>query len=146
MDIDYLSFAVLMGVLGIVGITATASVTPNILQAPNCNCIPSTVARLQELSIILLAFSAVLAPVGILRRSPQYAMVRAESQVPSGPSAGQWMRSGELFFLGVSLVVLGAAAVAIPSFLVLGNPLLIAEGAAMAVLGVWLAYRGGRSR
>ena len=147
MDVDYLSFAVLMGVLGIVGITATANVAPNILQAPTCNCIPSTVARLQELSIILLAFSAILAPVGILRRSPRYAVIQAQGQVsPASATAGPWMRSGELFFLGVSLVVLGIAVVAIPSFLVLGNRLLTAEGAGMVALGIWLAYRGGRSK
>jgi hypothetical protein len=56
------------------------------------------------------------------------------------------MKSGGLFALGVSLVVLGVALVAIPAFLVNGNPLLIGEGGAMAVLGALLAYRGGRAR
>jgi hypothetical protein len=55
------------------------------------------------------------------------------------------MRSGGLFFLGVSLVVFGIALVAVPSFLVLGNRFLVGEGAAMVVFGVLLAYRGGRS-
>ena len=53
MDVDYLAFAVLMGVFGIVGITATANVSPNIFASPTCNCIPSPSARLQVLSVIL---------------------------------------------------------------------------------------------
>ena len=67
MDVDYLAFAVLMGVFGVVGITATANVTPNIFASPTCNCIPSPAARLQVLSVILLGFSLVLAPVGLMR-------------------------------------------------------------------------------
>ena len=54
------------------------------------------------------------------------------------------MRNGGFFVLGISLVVLGIA-VAVPSFLVLGNRILIAEGAAMVAFGVFLGYRGGRS-
>ena len=58
-----------MGVFGIVGITATANVSPNILTASTCNCIPSALVRLQELSVILLAFAAILAPIGLTRRT-----------------------------------------------------------------------------
>ena len=65
---------------------------------------------------------------------------------PGAVYAGSPMRSGGLFFLGVSLVVFGIALVAVPSFLVLGNRLLVGEGAAMVAFGVLLAYRGGRSR
>ena len=149
MDADYLAFAVLMGVFGIVGITATASVSPNILASPTCNCIPSPSARLQELSVILLAFSLVLAPVG-LKRMPTgvgaSGVPNARGTMPPGGAfSGPSMRSGGLFFLGVSLVVFGVALVAVPSFLVLGNPVLIAEGADMVVFGVLLAYLGGRS-
>lgn len=149
MDVDYLAFAVLMGVFGIVGITATASVTPTIFSASTCNCIPSPLARLQELSVILLAFGLVLAPIGLVKRSTG----AASPEVPAAQGATETgvaqsvptMRSGGLFFLGVSLVVFGIALVAIPSFLVLGNRLLVGEGAAMVVLGSLLAYRGGRS-
>ena len=149
LDVDYLAFAVLMGVFGIVGITATANVTPNIFSASTCNCIPSPLARLQELSVILLGFGVVLAPIGLMKR-PTGA---ASPEVPAAQGAAATgvdqsvpaMRSGGLFFLGVSLVVFGIALVAIPSFLVLGNQLLVGEGAAMVVLGGILAYRGGRS-
>jgi len=149
LDVDYLAFAVLMGVFGIVGITATANVSPNIFASPACNCIPSPLARLQELSVILLAFGVVLAPIGMMRRSagagtlgvPQVRSIDAPGGARSGPS----MRSGGLFFLGVSLVVFGIALVAVPSFLVLGNRLLVGEGAAMVAFGASLAYRGGRS-
>jgi hypothetical protein len=147
MDVDYLAFAVLMGVFGIVGITATANVTPNIFSTPTCNCIPSPVARLQELSVILLGFGLLLTPIGLLKR-PTVAAGGPSVETSSAPGAGYpgpSMRSGGLFFLGVSLVVFGIALVAVPSFLVLGNRLLVAEGAAMVVFGVVLAYRGGRS-
>jgi hypothetical protein len=149
LDVDYIAFAVLMGVFGIVGITATLNVSPNILASPSCNCIPSPLARLQELSVILLAFSLVLAPIGIRRRSAGVGapgMPTAQGAPPGGTYPGPSMRSGGLFFLGVSLVVFGIALVAVPSFLVLGNPLLIAEGIDMVVLGVLLGYVGGRSR
>lgn len=146
LDIDYLAFAILMGAFGVVGITATASVSPNILASPGCNCIPSPEARLQELSVVLLAIAVVLAPIGVWRkqtvggvRSFAYAR-RGKESAPAAPL----MRSGGLFFLGISLVVLGAGLVAIPSFLVLGSPILIAEGAAMVVFGLFLARRGGR--
>ena len=149
MDVDYLAFAILMGVFGVVGITATANVSPNILASSSCNCIPSPAARLQELSVVLLAIGAVLAPIGLTRKptsaaAPAFAGARATRLSPgySGPS----MRSGGLFFLGVSLIVFGVALVAVPSFLVLGSPTLIAEGAVMVAFGLILAYRGGRSR
>jgi hypothetical protein len=147
MDVDYLAFAVLMGVFGVVGITATANVTPNIFASPTCNCIPSPAARLQVLSVILLGFSLVLAPVGLMRTTagassvPRVQGMKSSGGAYSGPS----MRSGGLFFLGVSLVVFGIALVGIPSFLVLGNRVLVGEGAAMVVFGALLAYRGGRS-
>jgi hypothetical protein len=147
MDVDYLAFAVLMGVFGVVGITATASVTPNIFASSTCNCIPSPAARLQVLSVILLGFGLVLAPIGLMRRRVGATGVpQVEGMTPSGGDyTGPSMRSGGLFFLGISLVVFGIALVAIPSFLVLGNRLLVGEGAAMVVLGALLAYRGGRS-
>lgn len=147
MDQDYLAFAILLGVFGIVGITATANVTPSILSSPTCNCIPSPVARLQELSLVLLAFGAVLAPIGILRRSAGMpAGPRTQGVLPSGRTyTGPTMRSGGFFALGVSLVVLGIGLVAVPAFLVIGNRLLIVEGGAMVAFGVFLAYRGGRS-
>jgi len=142
LDVDYLAFAVLMGVFGIVGITATANVTPNIFSTPTCNCIPSPLARLQELSVILFGFSLLLAPIGLMKRpTVAHPGPSAQGAGYSGPS----MRSGGLFFLGVSLVVFGIALVAVPSFLVLGNRLLVGEGAAMVAFGVVLAYRGGRS-
>ncbi len=149
MDVDYLAFAVLMVVFGIVGLTATANVSPNILASPSCNCIPSPLARLQELSAILLAFGLVLAPIGLKRRptgAGAPGMPTAPGGMPSGTAYTEpSMRSGGLFFLGVSLVVFGVALVAVPSFLVLGNPLLIAEGVDMVVFGALLAYVGGRS-
>lgn len=149
MDVDYLAFAVLTGVFGIVGITATANVTPNIFSASTCNCIPSPLARLQELSVILVAFSLVLAPIGLAKgptRPGTPGGPRVQSvTTPGAAYAGPSMKSGGLFFLGVSLVVFGIALVAVPSFLVLGNRLLVGEGAAMVVFGSLLAYRGGRS-
>jgi hypothetical protein len=146
MDVDYLAFAVLMGVFGVVGITATANVAPNIFASPTCNCIPSPAARLQVLSVILLGFSLVLAPVGLMRRTAGASSTPKVQGLPSGVAyTGPSMRSGGLFFLGVSLVVFGIALVAIPSFLVLGNRVLVGEGSAMVVFGVLLAYRGGRS-
>src|SRR5271169_6209525 len=136
-----------MGVFGIVGLTATVNVSPNIFASPTCNCIPSPAARLQELSAILLAFSVILAPIGMTRRTPGTSGMAQAQGIKSAGAAdtGLSMRSGGLFFLGVSLVVFGVALVAIPSFLVLGNEIVVAEGAAMVAFGLFLAYRGGRS-
>jgi hypothetical protein len=146
-DVDYIAFAVLMAVFGIVGITATVNVSPNVLALPSCNCIPSPAARLQELSIVLFAISLVIAPVGLLRRNSSVsAGVHHQNSTAAQETASiPPMRSGGLFFLGVSLIVFGVALVAVPSFLVLGNELLVLEGMAMVALGATLAYRGGRS-
>jgi len=148
LDTDYLAFAILMAVFGVVGITATQNVSPNIFASSTCNCIPSPAARFQELSVILLGFSAVLAPIAVMRRgtglptpaSPQAQFVTDSGTVYTGPS----MKSGGLMALGVSLVVFGVALIAIPAFLVLKNPLLVGEGAVTVLLGLILAYRGSR--
>jgi hypothetical protein len=149
LDSDYLAFAIFMGILGIVGITATANVNPNILST-TCECIPSPLARLQELSFLFLAFGVVLAPIGLLKRgtSPTSSGLSQAQSVttPSGAYTGFSMRNGEFFFLGVGLVVFGITMVAVPSFLVLGNRILVGEGVATILFGLFLAYRGGRSR
>jgi hypothetical protein len=146
LDLDYLTFAILLGVFGVVGVTATANVTPNILASATCNCIPSPVARFQELSLVLLAASAVLAPVGVLRRNSAANILSPHETLASGNVyTGEPMRSGELFALGVSLIVLGVGVVA-TAFLVLSSLVLMVEGAAMVAFGVLLGFRGGRAK
>jgi len=148
-DLEYMTYAILMGVSGMVGITVTANVAPNIFASATCNCVPRPEARLQELSVISLAFSGVFAVFGLLMKTsgteaptgPRGQSIMASGRVYTGPP----IKSGSLFALGVSLVVLGVAVVAVPAFLVLDNSLLIGEGAAMVVLGILLAYRGGRA-
>jgi hypothetical protein len=136
-DVDHMAFAVLLGAFGIVGITGTANISPNIFASATCNCIPSPLARLQELSVVLLVFGAILAPIGLTRRAARADSSiesRAHDVLPSGRSfTGHSMRSGGLFTLGVSLVVFGIGVV-VPSLLVLGNSLLVSEGAAMTAL------------
>ena len=148
MDLDYMTVAVLMGVFGILGITWTANVSPNIFASATCDCVPSPEARLQELSVISLAFGAFLTPIGLIRKKPDAGArtaPRGEPMASGRVYTGPPMKSGGLFALGVSLVVLGVALVAIPAFLVLMNPLLIGEGAAMVGLGALLACLGGRA-
>jgi hypothetical protein len=147
-DMDYMTLAVLFGVFGMVGVTVTANVSPNIFASATCNCVPSPGARLQELSVISLAFGGVLTPIGLIRKNPNVGAPtapRGETMASGRVYTAPPMRSGSLFTLGVSLVVLGVAVVAIPASLVLMNPLLIGEGAAMVGLGVFLAYSGGRA-
>jgi len=148
MDMDYMTLAILFGVFGIVGITVTANVSPNIFASTTCNCVPSPGARLQELSVISLAFGAVFTPIGLIRKEPDAdapTAPRGETMASGRVYTGPPMKNGGIFALGVSMVVLGVALVAIPAFLVLMNPLLIGEGAVMVGLGVFLAYRGGRA-
>ena len=147
MDVDYVAFAVLLGAIGIVGVTATANISPNIFASSTCNCIPSPLARIQELSVVLLGFGAVLAPLAMRRKTPGSgeSVAQAQEVLPSGRTyTGPSMKSGELFALGVSLVVFGIGVV-VPATLVLGNLLLAGEGVVMAALGLALAYRGGLS-
>jgi hypothetical protein len=158
LDLDYVTLVILMGVFGVVGITATATVSPNIFASATCNCVPSPLARLQELSVTLLAFSLVLAPIGLTRRRAGGTGAAAAGGAIANESGGDLttgsgrvytgppMRSGELFALGMSLVVFGVGLVAVPAFLVLGNRLLIGEGAVVVALGLFLVYRGGRSK
>jgi hypothetical protein len=172
LDLDYMILAILLGVFGIVGVTATATVSPNIFTSSTCNCVPSPLARVQELSVTLLAFSLVLVPIAMLRRAVTTtttitsAPAAGTTAVPSATGGGQVgghpdedlttgsrrvytgspMRSGELFAVGMFLVVFGIGLVVVPAFLVTGNPLLIGEGAAVIALGLFLAYQGGRSK
>lgn len=149
LDVDYLAIITLSAVLGIVGITATANIHPNITALATCNCNPGILQEVQELSVILLAIAIVLTPVGMLRSTAMAGAPKAapvQSVLPSGRTyTAPPLRSGELLALGVSLVVLGVAVVGAPSFLVLKNWTLVGEAVVMVLLGIFLAYRGGRS-
>jgi hypothetical protein len=150
LDTDYIVLAVLLGVFGVVGITATSSIHPNVLNLDSCNCIPSPAARLQELSVVFIAFALVLAPVGWLKTgtAPTSSMANQVPSVSTGGLAesGPMMSNSEFFFLGVALVILGITLVAVPSYLVLKNTLMLVEGVGVIVLGSLFAYTGGRSK
>jgi hypothetical protein len=149
LDTDYIVLAVLLGVFGVVGITATSSIHPNVLNLDSCNCIPSTAARLQELSVVFIAFALVLAPVGWLKSgtTPTSSMAHQGPGVPAAGLAesGPMMSNSHFFFLGIALVILGITLVAVPSYLVLKNTAMLAEGVGVIVVGVLFAYTGGRS-
>jgi hypothetical protein len=150
LDTDYIVLAVLLGVFGVVGITATSSIQPNVLNLDSCNCIPSLAARLQELSVVFIAFALVLAPVGWLKSgtAPTSSMAHQGPGIPTGGLAesGPMMSNSDFFFLGIALVILGITLVAVPSYLVLKNTAMLAEGVGVIVLGVVFAYTGGRSK
>lgn len=135
--------AVLLGVFGVVGMTATANVAP---VSASCNCIPSPAARFQELSVIMFAFGVALVPVGWWMSRTTTVAANPSGVRSAGAYSGGLMRSSEYFFLGVALVVFGVCLVTVPSFLVLGNRLLELEGVATIAFGIVLAYRGGQSR
>jgi hypothetical protein len=150
LDTDYLVLAVLLGVFGVVGITATSSIHPNVLNLDSCNCIPSPAARLQELSVVFVAFALVLAPVGWLKSGTASGHSMAHQGTGASTEglseAGPIMSNSDFFFLGVALVILGVTLVAVPSYLVLKNTLMLAEGVGVIVLGVLFSYVGGRSK
>jgi uncharacterized membrane protein len=150
LDTDYIVLAVLLGVFGVVGITATSSIHPNVLNLDSCNCIPSPAARLQELSVVFVVFALILAPVGWLKSgaAPMPSMARQAPVVPAGGLAesGPMMSNSHFFFLGIALVILGITLVAVPSYLVLKNTLMLAEGAGVIVIGALFAFTGGRSK
>jgi hypothetical protein len=147
LDSDYLTFAILFGVFGIVGVSATAAVSPNFLSIATCNCSPPIQARIQELSLVVLAVGLVMAPIGILKRgAPMSATSVPEGPFPSGRTyTGPVVASGEFLALGIFLVVLGVATIA-PSYLVLKNWILIGEGVDVVALGIYLVLRGGRPK
>jgi hypothetical protein len=148
LDPDYFAFGVLMVVFGIVGMTATAGISPNIFASATCNCIPSPAARLQELSLVAFDIGVVLFPIGFFRRPALAAggpVERGQAATNSGRVyAGVPVRSGGLLSLGVTLVTFGVA-VTVSSIMVLGNTLLVVEGLAMVAAGLYTSYRGGRA-
>lgn len=150
LDTDYIVLAVLLGVFGVVGITATSSIHPNILNLDSCNCIPSPAARLQELSVVFIAFALILAPVGWLKSGvgAPSSMAHQTTGVPTGAisESGPAMNNSHFFFLGIALVILGITLVAVPSYLVLKNTVMLVEGVVVILLGVLFAYTGGRSK
>ena len=146
MDLDYVSYGVIMGVLGVVGLTATASTSPNIFAIATCNCIPSPLERLQMLSVILIAFAAVFVPLSTTRRTSESATRPVHWVLPSGRTyTDPPMRSGEMFALGAALIVIGTAVV-VPSLMIAFSLPLTVEGFAIAGLGIFLAQRGGKAK
>lgn len=144
MDVDYYIFAVLMVVLGTVGMSATVSVSPNFVTAMTGNGVASPATMFQELSVVLLAIGAIIAPIGLVSKSAP--KIKGEAQVSAASDGvGLSMRSPRVFFLGVTLVIFGVAMVIAPSYLILKDTLLIGEGAGIMVLGVLFGYAGGRS-
>jgi len=128
-------------------VTATATVNPNPLAIATCNCVPSVLDRMQELSLVLLAFGVILAPIAWLKSGSSTPMAaQAYGPFPSGNTyTGPVLKSGEFLALGITLAVLGVAVTA-GSYLVLKNFLLVGEGAAIVALGLFLAYRGGEPK
>ncbi|MDA4133083.1 MAG: hypothetical protein OK454_08170 [Thaumarchaeota archaeon] len=137
MDTDYLGLALLMGLFGAVGLTATAHVTPNVLAMTDCNCIPSPASRLQELSAIFVVAGLVLLPIG-LKKGP-----KTPTQMMEG--GNRLMRSGSMFALGIAMTVLGIGLVLAPAVLVLMNGIIVAEGVGVILVGIFFVYNGGRS-
>jgi hypothetical protein len=149
LDDGYLALVTIFGVSGIVGITATANIKPNLMSTLTCNCVPSTLIRFQELCVVLLVAAVVLVPIGMIRSKGEEGK---RSQLPEEfrgvlPSGREYegspIRNGGVLVLGVALAVLGVGVVA-PSVLVLKNPLTLAEGVVMILLGIFFVYRGGR--
>ena len=100
--------------------------------------------------MVFIAFALVLAPVGWLKTgtAPTSSMAHQVPVVPTGGLAesGPIMNNSEFFFLGIALVILGITLVAVPSYLVLKNTLMLVEGVGVIVLGALFAYTGGRSK
>lgn len=149
LDDGYLALVTLFGVCGIVGLTATVNIHPNLLTTPTCNCLPSTLVRFQELCLALLAIAIALVPVGVLRSAGEVGSapqipVSYQGTLPSGRHyEGSPIRNGGVLALGVALVVLGVGVIA-PSVLVLKNDVMIGEGVVMILLGIVFAFRGAR--
>lgn len=139
--------ATLFGVFGIVGITATVNIKPNIVTSLTCGCLPSTLVRFQELAVCLLAVAIVLVPFGMYEskgRTAGHMAAKYQGMLPSGRSYdGPPIKNGGILAVGVTLVVFGIGVIA-PSYLVLKNDALIAEGVGMIVLGIIFVLRGGR--
>ena len=149
LDDGYLALVTLFGICGVVGLTATMNIHPNLLSAPTCNCLPSTLVRFQELSLALVGIAVALIPVGILRSEgeagipPQLPAVY-QGTLPSGRHyEGSPVKNGGVLVLGMALVVLGVGVVA-PSFLDLKNAALVGEGIVMILIGIFFVFRGGR--
>ena len=137
----------LFGVFGIVGITATVGIKPNVVTSLTCGCLPSTLVRFQELAICLLGVAIALIPLGLLESKggptdhlgPKY-----QGMLPSGRSYdGPPIKNGGMLAVGVTLVVFGIGVIPV-SYLVLKDYALIAEGVGMVVLGIVFVLRGGR--
>jgi len=149
LDDGYLALVTIFGVSGIVGITATANIKPNLLSIPTCNCVPSTLVRFQELCVVLLVAAVILIPIGIIRskgeEGQRYQLPKEfQGVLPSGREyQGSPVRNGGVLVLGIALAVLGIGVVA-PSVLVLKNDLTLGEGIVMIFLGIVFVYRGGR--
>lgn len=151
LDDGYLALVTLLGICGIVGLTATMNIHPNLLTTPTCNCLPSTLVRFQELCLALLAVAVALVPVGILRSAGEAGLAAQipaayQGTLPSGKVyEGSPIKNPGVLALGMALVVLGVGVIA-PSYLDLKNMAMVGEGAVMVLIGIFFVFRGGRGR
>jgi hypothetical protein len=149
LDSQYLILACVLTLVGVSGIVLfNGGKTP---AGDSCYCIiPSPEnSAMQGTSGILLIFGVMFIPIGVLKGG----LPGHRQGPPVGETSGAgrtyspvWLTNGAQLILGIALVVLGADAVAIPGYLVFKSDAVIVLGAALAVIGVILAYRGARLR
>ena len=148
MDSEYIILAAVLMLVGVSGIILFNG--PKTPAGDSCFCmIPSPEASaMQGTAGILLIFGVMFVPIGILKGGLP---VKAEGSGSETMKSGrvytpERLNSGAQIGLGLFLIIIGADALAIPSYLAFHSLDLILAGAVVAVLGVLLVARGIRRR
>ena len=149
LDSEYVILAIVLTFIGVSGILLFNG--PKTPAGDSCVClIPSPEnSAMQGTAGILLIFGVMFIPIGILKGGLPGRRAGPPTAVTVGSGrtySPVWMSSGGQLAFGVTLVVLGLDAVAVPGYLVFNSVPLIGGGVVLAALGAILAFRGSRLR
>jgi hypothetical protein len=149
LDSEYIILAFVLTLVGLSGIVLfNGAKTPS---GDSCYCmIPSPENNaMQGTAGILLIFGVMFIPIGVLKGG----LPGRRTGPPVGETSGAgrayspvWLSSGGQLVFGITLVVLGLDAVAVPGYLLFKNFELVGGGVALAALGAILAFRGSKLR
>ena len=150
LDGGFLALAFAFLVIGAAGVVLfNGALTPSL---DSCYCIIPTPepGAAQGTSSILLVLGILFVPIGLLKGGPPSFGRRMPGATQPIPLPGGkvyaplGIKSGSLYTLGITGIIIGVDFLAIPGFLLFSSPIIGGAGVALAVLGAFATYLGSK--